>query len=75
MERFNGRVNEILRTTHFDSAADLDSMLWHDRRLYNHHIPQRALGHITPVQKLKRWYEEHPELFRKLVYDQSGLDR
>ena len=74
VERFNGRINEILRTTHFDSAADLDAMLWHYRRLYNNHIPQRAPGHITPVQKLKRWYEEQPELFCKLVYDQSGLD-
>lgn len=56
VKRFNGRIAEILRTTHFDSGADLDSMLW----LYNHHIPQRALRHLTPV--------------RKQVYDQSGLD-
>jgi len=50
-------------------------MLWHYQRLYNHHIPQRALGHATPVRKLKQWYEERPDLFRKQVYDQSGLDR
>ena len=74
VERFNGRIAEILRTTHFDSGADLDSMLWHYNRLYNHHIPQRALGHLTPVRKLKDWQAEHPELFRKQVYDQSGLD-
>ncbi|SFD94424.1 Integrase core domain-containing protein [Thiohalospira halophila DSM 15071] len=74
VERFNGRIAEILRTTHFDSGADLDSMLWHYNRLYNHHIPQRALGHRTPVRKLKDWQAEHPELFRKKVYDQSGLD-
>ncbi|MBK5936138.1 hypothetical protein CCR81_04850 [Halorhodospira halophila] len=74
VERFNGRISEILRTTHFDSGADLDTMLWHYQRLYNHHIPQRALGHLTPVRKLKQWYEERPDLFRKQVYDQSGLD-
>ena len=74
VERFNGRISEILRTTHFDSGADLDSMLWHYRRLYNHHIPQRAMGHLTPVNMLKRWQETHPDLFRKKVYDQSGLD-
>lgn len=74
VERFNGRIAEILRTTHFDAGADLDSMLWHYNRLYNHHIPQRALGHLTPVQNLKDWYAQHPELFRKQVYDQSGLD-
>ncbi|MDZ7811331.1 MAG: IS481 family transposase [Arhodomonas sp.] len=74
VERFNGRIAEILRTTHFDAGVDLDSMLWHYNRLYNHHIPQRALGHLTPVQTLKQWYAQHPELFRKQVYDQSGLD-
>ena len=74
VERFNGRIAEILRTTHFDTGADLDSMLWHYNRLYNHHIPQRALGHLTPVQTLKQWYAQHPELFRKQVYDQAGLD-
>lgn len=74
VERFNGRIAEILRTTHFDSTADLDTMLWHYNRLYNHHIPQRALGHITPVRMLKQWYTERPDLFRKQVYDQSGLD-
>lgn len=74
VERFNGRIAEILRTTHFDSGADLNSMLWHYNRLYNHHIPQRALGHLTPVRKLKDWQTGAPELFRKQVYDQSGLD-
>ena len=74
VERFNGRIAEILNTTHFDAAADLESMLWHYNRLYNHHIPQRALGHTTPVQTLKRWEAERPDLFHKKVYDQSGLD-
>ncbi len=74
VERLNGRINEILRTTHFDSGADLDSMIWHYQRLYNHHIPQRALSHKTPIQTLKAWEAERPELFNKKVYDQTGLD-
>ena len=73
VERFNGRISEILNTTHFDSGGALDSMLWHYNRLYNHHIPQRALGHSTPIQALKQWQANRPELFRKTVYDQSGL--
>ncbi|MGR9108637.1 MAG: hypothetical protein ACU843_17095, partial [Gammaproteobacteria bacterium] len=24
---------------------------------------QRALGHLTPVQSLKNWHKDHPELF------------
>ncbi|HYE36736.1 MAG TPA: hypothetical protein VEB01_15150, partial [Methylocaldum sp.] len=42
--------------------------------LYNQHIPQRALGHLTPVQALKNWQTSHPHLFRKKVYKQAGLD-
>jgi len=74
VERFNGRIADILRTTHFDSGGDLDSMIWHYNRLYNHHIPQRALGHQTPIQTLKAWQSQHPNLFRKWVYDQSGRE-
>ena len=74
VERFNGRISEILKTTHFDSGEDLDAMVWHYNRLYNHHIAQRALGHITPVQMLKRWQVDRPDLLKKQVYDQSGLD-
>ncbi|MBY9888425.1 IS481 family transposase, partial [Pseudomonas aeruginosa] len=36
--------------------------------------PQRALQHKTPVQALKEWHEKRPELFRKRVYNQPGLD-
>lgn len=74
VEGFNGRVSEIPRNTHFDSAEDLDAMLWHYNRLYNHHIAQRALGHVTPVQMLKLWKAGRPDLFKKQVYDRSCLD-
>ena len=74
VERFNGRISEILKTPHFDSGEDLDAMVWHYNRLYNHHIAQRALGHVTPVQMLKRWQADRPDLFKKQLYDQSGLD-
>ncbi|MDD5390395.1 MAG: hypothetical protein PHD37_13695, partial [Gallionellaceae bacterium] len=41
---------------------------------YNHHIQQRALNHQTPIQALKKWYDENPKLFVKRVYKQTGLD-
>ncbi|MDH4319022.1 MAG: hypothetical protein OEV64_11565, partial [Desulfobulbaceae bacterium] len=44
------------------------------RQIYNNHIPQRALGHISPVQALKKWKETHPHLFKKLVYNHTGFD-
>ncbi|MFE8033631.1 hypothetical protein AB6N21_001499, partial [Thiohalocapsa marina] len=43
-------------------------------KLYNQHIPQRALKHSTPVECLKQWRRERPELFRKRLYNQTGLD-
>ena len=43
-------------------------------KIYNHQIPQRALQHISPVQALKNWQVKKPELFKKRVYKQAGLD-
>ena len=42
--------------------------------VYNHHIPQKALEHITPMQALKKWQAKQPDLFVKRVYNHSGLD-
>jgi len=74
VERFNGRIGDILATTHFDSSKDLKQTLLHYLKIYNHHIPQKNIGHITPIQALKRWRKKEPDLFKKNVYDLSGLD-
>jgi transposase InsO family protein len=75
VDRFNGRISEVLATTRFDSAQSLEDTLSRYVRLYNHQIPQRALGHLSPVQALKDWQEMRPELFKKKVYNHTGLDR
>jgi hypothetical protein len=42
---------------------------------YNHHIPQRALEHRTPVQAIEEWMLKKPDSIRFVpVYDQAGLD-
>lgn len=74
VERFNGRINELLLQTRFDSRADLQTTLANYLKLYNHHIPQRAIGAKTPIQALKEWQQKKPDLFVKRVYDQTGLD-
>ena len=74
VERFNGRIADILKTTRFDSSVDLKQTLENYLDVYNHHIPQKALGHITPIQALKQWQKERPDLFVKQVYNHSGLD-
>lgn len=74
VERFNGRISEIVGQTRFGSAAELESTLRNYLKIYNNSIPQRALDHQTPIQALKKWRDEKPELFVKRVYNQAGLD-
>jgi len=40
----------------------------------NHHIPQRALGHVSPVDALKSWQQKEPDLFVKRIFKQAALD-
>ena len=42
VERFNGRIAELLRSTCFRSAYELSTALGHYLTLYNERIPQRA---------------------------------
>ncbi|HIJ85196.1 MAG TPA: transposase, partial [Magnetococcales bacterium] len=53
VERFNGRIAEVLNTTRFSSSGQLASALQNYERIYNQHIPQRSLGNVSPVQALK----------------------
>lgn len=75
VERFNGRISELVRQTRFASAAQLEQTLTAYLDTYNHHIPQRSLDHQTPIQALKTWRVNKPELFKKRVYEQAGLDK
>ena len=72
--RFNGRINELLQQTRFGSRADLETTLFNYLKLYNHDIPQPAIGAKIPIQALKEWQQKKPDLFVKRVYDQTGLD-
>ena len=67
VERFNGRISEIVNQTRFASAAELDKTLKDYLSTYNHHIPQRALKHRTPIQALQQWHDAKPELFVKRI--------
>ncbi len=74
VERFNGRISEVLATTRFDCSQDLETTLVRYAYLYNQHIPQRALTHKTPIEALKDWQKDRPELFRKKVINHAGPD-
>ena len=74
VERFNGRIEEIISQTRFNSAKELKDTLNHYLRIYNNQIPQKALGYISPVQALKKWQQDKPKLFNKSVYNLTGRD-
>ena len=74
VERFNGRISDLIAQTRFSSAAELETTLKRYLATYNHSIPQRALRHRTPIQSLKACHDKKPELFVKRVYEQTGLD-
>ena len=60
VERFNGRISELVKQTRFASGAELEATLNNYLFTYNHHIPQRALGHLSPIDALKSWREKKP---------------
>jgi transposase InsO family protein len=53
VERFNGRISELCQQTRFESAAELEQTLKDYLLAYNHFIPQRAIGHRSPIDALK----------------------
>lgn len=75
VERFNRRIGEVVAQTRFASAQELKETLLNYLQIYNHHIPQKALNHKTPVQVLEEWQENKPELFKKYLHDQVRLDK
>jgi len=67
IERFNGRIADVLRQTRFPTIEALTETLRKYERMYNQRIPQRALGHIAPIRALKNWQKAKPDLFHKRV--------
>ncbi len=74
VERFNGRIADVLRTHRFNGREDMERTLLRYVALYNHQLPQSALGSKTPMQAMKEWFEIHPHLFLRRPYDRPGCD-
>ena len=74
VERFNGRINDVLQSHHFVSGEDLAQTLYRYALLYNQQLPQSTLGSKTPLDAMQRWYESHPHLFVKRPCNLAGGD-
>jgi len=74
VERFNGRIEDVLQSHHFRSGEDLEQTILRYVRLYNGRLPQAVLKGRTPIEALKDWHQQRPELFKKRPYNHTGCD-
>ena len=70
VERFNGRIADILRTTHFASSVDLAETLENYLHSYNHLLVQKAICYKTPVEALSNFINQ-PNLTGMDSYNRS----
>ena len=73
VERFNGRVEDVLQSHRFQSGEDSEQTI--PRYVhYNSQLPQAALKGLTPIDALNDWRRQRPNLFRKRVHNHAGCD-
>jgi hypothetical protein len=53
VERFNGRIEDLLQSHHFQPGEELEATPHRCVWLYNQQLPQSALGSKTPLQVMK----------------------
>ncbi len=73
VERFNGRIEEVLQSHHFRSGEELETTLHRYDWLYNQQLPQSTFGSKTPLQAMKDWHKIKPELFKKQPYSRRDV--
>ena len=74
VERFNGRIEDLLQSHRFHSGADLEQTILRTFHISNSQLPPSARKARTPIDDLKDWQRQRPELFRKRVYNHAGCD-
>ena len=74
VERFNGRIEDVLQSHHFRSGKELETTLHRYVWLYNQQLPQSAVVNKTPLHAMKDWHKLKPELFKKQPYYRPGCD-
>ena len=74
VERFNGRIGEVLASVHLRNREELEATLERYRRLYNGQIPQKTLNARTPVEVLKAYYNSNPDGFYRKPHNPPAPD-
>jgi transposase InsO family protein len=75
VERFNGRIEDVLQSHRFRSGEDLEQTILRYVHLYNGQLPQSVLKGRTPIGALKDWHRDKPGLFKKRPYNHTGCDK
>ena len=57
VERFSGRMSDVLKTNHFDGVFDLELTLVRYVPLYKTQLPHVALKCRTPIRTMMGWHE------------------
>ena len=65
VERYNGRIEEILQDNHFENYDRLIKVLKQYLRCYNYFIKQKVLNYKTPIDMVKHWYNQKRDLFKE----------
>jgi len=73
VERFNGRIEEVLQSHHFSSGEELETTLHRYVWLYNQQLPQSALVSKSPLQAMKEWNTLKPKAVQKAALLPSGM--
>lgn len=75
VERFNGRIADIIRTERFASSREMAETFERYLNVYHFHLAQRVLKHQTPCETMIQWHQSHPHLFSKDPTTLPGPDR
>jgi hypothetical protein len=74
VERFNVRIEDVLQSYRFRSGEELEQTILRYVHLYNSQLPQSVLKGRSPVDALKDWQHQRPQLLRKRVYNHQGCE-
>ena len=74
VERFNGRIEDVLKNHHFRSGEELEATLHRYVWLDNQQLPQSASASKTPLQAMKDWHRDKLRLFKKQPIYRPGCD-
>jgi hypothetical protein len=72
IERFDGRMAELIQTPQLASTEDLETTRHRYANLYNHHFPQMAVNPQSPVQNLGDLQSFNPTSLEKDLTTYGG---